>query len=181
MRLANCELIFNSSDVPIVVSGNRTVYLPGDSVEYACPDGYHLSGSTTRYCRSDFTWSSPVAVCNQVKAAPARFSMPVVQIIGGGAGGVIFIIIFFVALFAIKRRTPRDHPVQNRRDATVLSCTIPGEGALPSSELAYQETILDDAIINSYADLPRRNAPLPPIPDKTPTKEACETYCNLQY
>ncbi|XP_038074970.1 deleted in malignant brain tumors 1 protein-like [Patiria miniata] len=180
-QVANCELIFNSSDVLIVVSGNRTVYLPGDSVEYACPDGYHLSGSTTRYCRSDFTWSLPVAVCNQVMAAPAKFSLPVEPIIGGGAGGVIFIIMFFVALFAIKRRTARNHPVQNRRDATVLSCTVSGGGALPSSELAYQETILDDAIINSYADLPRRNAPLPPIPDKTPTKEACETYCNVQY
>ncbi|XP_038070381.1 hyalin-like isoform X2 [Patiria miniata] len=46
-----------------VVSGQKTVYLPGESVQFACPAGYQLSGSANRICLSDFSWSGEPAVC----------------------------------------------------------------------------------------------------------------------
>ncbi|XP_022110416.1 sortilin-related receptor-like isoform X2 [Acanthaster planci] len=55
--------ILNLSEHLMVVSGQRAVYLPGDSVEYNCPDGYQLVGSAVRFCRSDFSWSGQPAVC----------------------------------------------------------------------------------------------------------------------
>ncbi|XP_038072970.1 low-density lipoprotein receptor-related protein 2-like [Patiria miniata] len=59
----SCRLPTDSSDGLVVLSGEQSVYLPGDLVEYACPDGYHLSGSAIRTCRSDFTWSGQPAEC----------------------------------------------------------------------------------------------------------------------
>ncbi|XP_022081551.1 deleted in malignant brain tumors 1 protein-like isoform X2 [Acanthaster planci] len=62
--VAHCATSLDHSDHLMVVSGQQAVYLPGDSVEYDCPDGYHLSGSATRFCQSDLTWSGQPAECN---------------------------------------------------------------------------------------------------------------------
>lgn len=47
----------------MVMSSQQALYLPGDSIKYDCPDGYHLSGSAVRLCRSDYTWSGQPAEC----------------------------------------------------------------------------------------------------------------------
>ncbi|XP_022111374.1 scavenger receptor cysteine-rich domain superfamily protein-like [Acanthaster planci] len=62
---SECVLHRDSSNVVMLISDEQAAYLPGDSVEYACPDGYHLSGSSERLCRSDFTWSGVPAVCHE--------------------------------------------------------------------------------------------------------------------
>ena len=38
---------------------------PGDTCTYSCDDGYDLSGSTTRACQDDGTWSGTEAVCSR--------------------------------------------------------------------------------------------------------------------
>ncbi|XP_038072278.1 uncharacterized protein LOC119740886 isoform X2 [Patiria miniata] len=61
--VAQCLLRHNSSDVLMLLSGQQDVYTPGDSVQYACPVGYHLDGSAIRFCQSDFMWSGRPAQC----------------------------------------------------------------------------------------------------------------------
>ncbi|XP_038074969.1 scavenger receptor cysteine-rich domain superfamily protein-like [Patiria miniata] len=183
-QVVGCMLTLNSSEVLLLISGEQAVYLPGDVIEYGCPDGYHLSGSTTRYCRSDFTWSGQPVECIKDHAAQTRtYYTPVVPIVGGGVGSFIFILIVVLAVLAIKRRKPRPrlyHAVQNRL-ATELGCIIPGEGIHPFTGPVYQETILDNGLTNTYEDVPSCFGQLPPLPAKTCTEDDVETYCKMKY
>ncbi|XP_065905188.1 P-selectin-like [Dysidea avara] len=43
---------------------------PGDTCTYSCDDGYDLSGSTTRACQDDGTWSGTEAVCSREITCP---------------------------------------------------------------------------------------------------------------
>ncbi|XP_038075263.1 low-density lipoprotein receptor-related protein 1B-like isoform X4 [Patiria miniata] len=65
MMVVHCVVSLDPSDVLMVTSGQRDVYLPGESVTFACPDGYQFGGSATRFCQSDFTWSGQPAECIQ--------------------------------------------------------------------------------------------------------------------
>ena len=58
-----CQLPSDATNLLRVVSGPPDVFLPGDSVEYDCPDGYQLDGSATQFCRSDLTWSGQIPGC----------------------------------------------------------------------------------------------------------------------
>ncbi|XP_022111583.1 scavenger receptor cysteine-rich domain superfamily protein-like [Acanthaster planci] len=62
---SKCRLNPDTGGVLMIVSDQRAVFHPGDSVEYECLDGYYLSGSPKRLCRSDFTWSGQPAVCHK--------------------------------------------------------------------------------------------------------------------
>ncbi|XP_022110413.1 uncharacterized protein LOC110989982 isoform X2 [Acanthaster planci] len=84
--VAQCML--NTPDLSgnlTVVSGQQAVYLPGDSVTYDCPDGYHLSGSATRICGSDFTWSGQPALCveENCDSAPCLYGGTCVSSVDG--------------------------------------------------------------------------------------------------
>ena len=63
LTVAGCLLSPDQSDVLLVVSDLKAVYPPGDLVEFDCPNGYHLSGSATRYCQSNFLWSGQQPTC----------------------------------------------------------------------------------------------------------------------
>ncbi|XP_038073060.1 low-density lipoprotein receptor-related protein 2-like [Patiria miniata] len=100
------------SDVLMVVSDQRTVYQLGDSVQYACPDGYQLSGSATRRCRSDFTWTGQAPQCKKEDPISGKSTgaIPVAIIAGGSGGAVLFLVavaIICVVAITVKRRRRR--------------------------------------------------------------------------
>ncbi|XP_038075260.1 prolow-density lipoprotein receptor-related protein 1-like isoform X2 [Patiria miniata] len=72
MMVVHCVVSLDPSDVLMVTSGQRDVYLPGESVTFACPDGYQFGGSATRFCQSDFTWSGQPAECIQEDPCGSR-------------------------------------------------------------------------------------------------------------
>lgn len=55
---------------PPVISNNVSIisgsYRVGDSVVFACPDGYIISGSVTSTCTASGVWSSSVPDCNRM-------------------------------------------------------------------------------------------------------------------
>ena len=46
-------------------SNNATMGYEGDTCSFACNTGYELTGSDTRTCQSDESWSGSDAVCRR--------------------------------------------------------------------------------------------------------------------
>ena len=45
--------------------GGDEVANPGDTCSYTCNNGYELTGSATRMCQNDGTWSDSNPVCGR--------------------------------------------------------------------------------------------------------------------
>ena len=43
--------------------GGNVVYLPGDTCTVTCNDDYQLTGTSTRTCQSDGSWSGSDSIC----------------------------------------------------------------------------------------------------------------------
>ncbi|XP_022098072.1 hyalin-like isoform X2 [Acanthaster planci] len=99
--VAGCLLTPDQFDHLEVVSGQQSVYLPGESVQLTCQDGYQLSGSASRFCRSDLTWSGEPAVCVQ-QGEPMGGT--VVGFGAGASGVLLLILLLLVVIFLIRRR-----------------------------------------------------------------------------
>ncbi|XP_022081555.1 deleted in malignant brain tumors 1 protein-like isoform X2 [Acanthaster planci] len=145
--VAHCAPTSDPSDRLMVVSGQQALYLPGDSVEYDCPDGFQLSGSPKRICQSNFSWSGQLAACSK---AQEMISSPVVPIVGGGGGALVFIVALLVVITVLKRRKSRRqscHPLCNGSTSEIryfeISEFASGTVATkePSSQANYETTI----------------------------------------
>ena len=51
-------------------SGNASVSYEGDTCSFTCNTGYELTGSDTRTCQSDGSWSGSDDVCKRGKYDP---------------------------------------------------------------------------------------------------------------
>ena len=45
--------------------GNNDIPNPGETCSFTCNTGYELTGSDTRSCQNDGSWSGSVAICRR--------------------------------------------------------------------------------------------------------------------
>ena len=50
----------------MIVSGQKEIYLPGDLVDFDCPDGQVLTGSARLICLDDFSWEGQPPTCQDI-------------------------------------------------------------------------------------------------------------------
>jgi len=63
-----CHILFAPDDGEISCSlGDDGVPTEGDTCSFTCDDGFMLSGSNTRTCQSDLTWTGTEAMCTRGK------------------------------------------------------------------------------------------------------------------
>ena len=58
--------VFSSEGSAMIASGQKGVYLPGDSVDFECPDRQALTGSTRLICLADFSWEGQPPTCQDI-------------------------------------------------------------------------------------------------------------------
>ncbi|XP_022110410.1 deleted in malignant brain tumors 1 protein-like [Acanthaster planci] len=123
---AGCDITPVPSDELVLVSGQKTAYLPGDWLKYDCLDGYQLRGSSERVCRSDFTWSGRSAEC--VLKGQEAYSAPIAPIAAGAGGLVVFIVLLLFAFIFLKMRKGRRRSGGDRPTGNLTIAAISSEG-----------------------------------------------------
>ena len=64
--LLACPSLNNPSNGMITCSlGGDAVPDPGDTCTYACNNGYEVTGSSTRTCQTDGTWTGSDTMCTR--------------------------------------------------------------------------------------------------------------------
>ena len=59
------SLPFNNGNMTLCSSGRVGVGYEGDTCSFTCNTGYDLTGSDTRTCQSDGSWSGNDVVCRK--------------------------------------------------------------------------------------------------------------------
>ena len=54
----------NDGDIDCSLGGDGEAN-PGDTCDFVCDDGFDLSGSASRTCRNDGSWSGSAATCSK--------------------------------------------------------------------------------------------------------------------
>ncbi|XP_038074975.1 P-selectin-like [Patiria miniata] len=147
---AHCVLTLNSSDVLTIVAGQQAVYRPGDSVEYGCPDGYHLRGSATRICQADSKWSGQPAECLMTSLRSDGRAVPVVPIVSGIGVVIFFAVVLAIAITVfIRKRTASygDELVNTPDVAYRTSKDLFMGGTYAEAKEATNEPIYQDSIL----------------------------------
>ncbi|XP_022091370.1 low-density lipoprotein receptor-related protein 4-like [Acanthaster planci] len=118
-KVNQCVFTLNPSDALTVVSEQQAVYVPGAVVQYACPDGYQLNGSSSQICLSNLTWSGQPASCTPMKTPTtnnknnsSKNATPVAIVAGGVGGAGLILVIICVVAITLRRRQRRRLGVQ---------------------------------------------------------------------